>query len=92
MCGISPAVSLPTIAVRDTMSLQDQLIADAEAYCAQAGISKARLATIVAKDGKFFVRLGRGGSCTLAMYERFQAFFSENGMTKSSVMAPGNTP
>jgi hypothetical protein len=77
--GDFTATYLPTYSVREKpMDLRSKLIADAERYCASAGISKARLATIVAKDGKFFVRLEKGGDCTLGMYERFQAFFAEH--------------
>lgn len=57
-------------------TLKAKLIADAEAHCARVGISKARLATIVAKDGKFFTRIEAGGGCTTDMYERFQAYFA----------------
>jgi hypothetical protein len=56
-------------------TLKEKLIADAEAHCARTGMSKARLATIVSKDGKFFTRIEAGGGCTIDMYERFQTFF-----------------
>jgi hypothetical protein len=41
-------------------------------------MSKARLATIVANDGKFFSRLEAGGGFTTRMYERFLAYFAAN--------------
>lgn len=61
----------------ENISLRDKLIADAEAYCERRGISLARLATIVANDGKFFVRLKAGGDCATRVYERFQQHFQE---------------
>jgi hypothetical protein len=67
-----------------TSPLRDKLIADAEAFCAQAGISKARLATIVANDGKFFTRIEGGKDCTLGMYERFQRYFRERATGKDA--------
>lgn len=57
------------------MTLKEQLLEAAETYCRRTGKSKARLATIVANDGKFFDRLEAGGDCTTGMYERFMAFF-----------------
>ena len=63
------------------MDLRSNLLAEADRYCEAAKISKARLATIVAKDGKFFTRLDAGGDCTLSMYERFMKFFSAANTT-----------
>lgn len=60
------------------MDLKTDLLARAEAYCAATGISKARLATKVANDGKFFTRIENGGGFTTRMYERFVAFFAAN--------------
>ena len=59
-----------------TMDLKSQLIAAAEAYCARTGMSKARLATIIANDGKFFDRLDAGGTVTLPTFERIMAYFA----------------
>ena len=61
------------------MTLRDQLLAAAEAHCRAHRISKARLATIVANDGKFFARLARGGDFTARTYERFMAYFARYG-------------
>ena len=62
-----------------------KLVADllrrAQAYCERTGMSKARLATIVAKDGKFFDRIEDGenpGDCTTRMYERFIEYFDHH--------------
>jgi len=57
------------------MDLKSALIAAADRYCETAEISKARLATLVANDGKFFQRIESGGGLTLKMYERFMAYF-----------------
>ncbi len=58
------------------MDLTAELLAKAELHCERAGISKARLATIVVNDGKFFDRVAAGGSLTVKTYERFMAFFA----------------
>ena len=60
------------------MDLKQELISAAGAYCDQAGISKARLATIVANDGKFFERIEGGGGFTVSTFERFMAYFRDN--------------
>lgn len=59
------------------MDLTAQLLAKADAYCARTGLSKATLASKVARDGKFFDRIGRGSTLTVKMYERFMAFFAD---------------
>lgn len=58
------------------MTLKAQLLKDAEDFCRQRGISRARLATIVVNDGKFFDRIERGGAFTTRTYERFQEYFA----------------
>lgn len=58
------------------MSLKQTLIEAAERHCRQHGISKARLASIVVNDGKFFDRIERGGGFTAETYERFMAHFA----------------
>lgn len=60
------------------MDLKAELLTAAETYCADRGISEARLATIVAKDGKFFKRVRSGGGLTVEMYERFMRHFAEH--------------
>lgn len=59
------------------MALRDELIGAADAFCAAHNISKARLATIVANDGKFFRQLEQGRDCTLRVFERFQQVFED---------------
>jgi hypothetical protein len=41
------------------------------------GRSPARLATIVANDGKLFDRLAGGATCTIATFERFIVFLRD---------------
>jgi hypothetical protein len=53
------------------MSLKEQLIKSADRFCKEHGISRARLATIVVNDGKFFRLLEEGRDCTINSYERF---------------------
>lgn len=60
------------------MTLRDKLLQDASDFCDKRGISEARLATIVANDGKFFNRVRGGGEFTTATYEKFQAYFAAN--------------
>lgn len=57
------------------IDIKQQLLSDAADFCAKTGLSKARLATIVVNDGKFFARLERGGGFTAATYEKFMAYF-----------------
>ena len=59
------------------MTLKDQLLNDADSFCERRGMSRARLATIVVNDGKFFDRIERGGGFTVATYEKFMAFFAK---------------
>lgn len=58
------------------MNLKQDLIDAAEAHCLAKQISKARLATIVINDGKFFNRIEDGGTFTVATYEKFMAYFA----------------
>lgn len=60
------------------MDLTADLLAKADDYCATAKISRARLATLVANDGKFFDRVEAGGGLTIKMFERFMAYFREH--------------
>lgn len=60
------------------MDLKAELLTEADTYCSTAKISRARLATIVANDGKFFDRIEGGGGLTIKMYERFKRFFREH--------------
>jgi hypothetical protein len=66
------------------LDLKADLIARADAYCEATGRSKARLATIVANDGKFFDRIASGGGMTTRMYERFLAYFATNPAPEKS--------
>jgi hypothetical protein len=52
------------------MDLKASLLTIAEAYCRETGMSKARLATLVANDGKFFARVEGGGGFTVQTFER----------------------
>ncbi len=60
------------------MTLRERLLEEAETFCAATGMSKARLATIVVNDGKFFDRIEAGGDCTTGTFERFQTHFAAN--------------
>lgn len=59
------------------MNLMQHLHALTALWTQATGRSSARLATRVAKDGKFFDRLASGGTPTIAVYERFIAFFRD---------------
>ncbi len=58
------------------MTLREQLLQEAKTFCASAGISEARLATIVVNDGKFFDRIKAGGDFTTGTLEKFRAHFA----------------
>lgn len=58
--------------------LTAELLRAAAAHCKQTGISRARLATIVINDGKFFERVEAGGGLTVRTYEKFMAYFAEH--------------
>lgn len=60
------------------MTVKERLIQEAEAYCRRAGITRARLATVVMNDNKFFSRLEKGGGFTVTTYERFMRFFADH--------------
>ena len=67
-----------------SMKLKEQLLNAAQKYCDRSGMSKARLATIVVNDGKFFVRLEGGGGCTIETYERVIAYLDKHMPPKPS--------
>lgn len=58
------------------MELKAQLVEAATEYARRRGVSLARVAYLALNDGKFFVRLEAGGSCTLETYERFMAWLA----------------
>ncbi len=68
------------------MTLKATLIDAAERHCRLAGISKARLASIVVNDGKFFDRIERGGSFTAKTYERFMAHFARADARRTAAL------
>ena len=51
------------------MDLKATLLAVANSYCAATDMSKARLATLIANDGKFFDRIEAGGGFTVRTFE-----------------------
>lgn len=60
------------------MTLIDRLLRLSALWAAASDRSTARLATIVANDGKILDRLEGGATCTVATYERFLGFFRES--------------
>ncbi|PKR56373.1 hypothetical protein [Thalassospira lohafexi] len=61
----------------ESKTLREKLIEDAEAFCAEQGISKSHLARVVMNHGGFFKRLEEGGDCATGAYEKFQSVFSD---------------
>lgn len=59
------------------MTLIDRLRRLAELWGSAQGKELSTLGTQVAKDGKFFGRLADGKGCTIALFERFLAFFRD---------------
>lgn len=68
------------------MTLKATLIKAAERHCRLTGISKARLASIVVNDGKFFDRIERGGGFTADTYERFMAHFARADARRAAAL------
>jgi hypothetical protein len=60
------------------MTLREHLLSASHKYSEQRGIALATLASLVAKDGKFFARISAGGDCSTGMYERFLKYFADN--------------
>lgn len=69
------------------MTLKEELLREAETFCAATGMSKARLATIVVNDGKFFDRIEAGGDCTTGTLEKFQAHFARKASGETANIA-----
>lgn len=55
----------------------DQLILLADTWASSNNRSKARLATIVVNDGKFFKRIAASENCNLVTFEKFLNFFRD---------------
>lgn len=70
------------------MDLTGELLSASAAYCARTGMSRARLATIVINDGKFFDRIERGGGLTVKTFEKFMAYFAEHPAEASADAEP----
>ena len=74
------------------MDLKSDLLTVADCYCAATGMSKARLATILANDGKFFERIEGGGGFNIRRFEDSMRWLSEhwpdNVKWPGSVMRP----
>jgi hypothetical protein len=63
--------------------LTNHLLTSADDFCRRTGMSKARLATIVINDGKFFDRIVSGGGLTVKTYEKFMAHFAAEAKKSS---------
>lgn len=60
------------------MNLRTILLAQADAYCAAHGITRARLGLMVMNDNKFFDQIENGGrGFTTTTFDKFQTFFSQ---------------
>jgi len=66
------------------------LIKISQRYSRARNISLARLGYLAAKDGKFFARLERGGSCTLRTAGKVLQYLSDNW--PSNLKWPSNIP
>lgn len=60
------------------MDLRSELIRQADAYCEEHHISRARLGVLVMNDNKFFDRITgeNAGGFTVKTFEKFQRFFA----------------
>jgi hypothetical protein len=70
------------------MDLRAQILVAADDWCRATGRSKARLATIVMNDGKFFLRIERGAGFTIRTHERFMKFFAAEKARLARVQQP----
>jgi len=66
------------------------LIKISQRYSRAKKISLSRLGYLTAKDGKFFARLEKGGSCTLRTAQRLIQYLSDNW--PSNLKWPSNIP
>ncbi len=57
------------------------IVKQAEAYCAHTGKTLSTVGSYAVRDGKFFLRLGNGGGCTLRTAKRVIEWFSDNWPT-----------
>jgi hypothetical protein len=60
------------------MDYRTQLLTLAAAYSGATHRSEARLATLVANDGKFFARIRDGASCSVDTYLKSKSWFADN--------------
>lgn len=60
------------------MDYRTQLLTLCSAYAARTGLSEARIATLVANDGKFFRGIRGERSCTVDTYLKVQGWFGAN--------------
>lgn len=72
------------------MDLKSDLLAIADRYCDATGMSKARLATILANDGKFFDRIEAGGGFTVRRFEDSMRWLSDHW--PSEISWPSDIP
>lgn len=60
------------------MTLRDQLLLTADAYCAFTGMSRSRLSTILLSGGKRLDMIRAGGDIGTARYESAMLWLSAN--------------
>jgi hypothetical protein len=60
------------------MTLREALLLTCDRYAGSAGLSSARVSTIVFRDGKAIDRIRRGGDIATATYERALQWFSDH--------------
>lgn len=60
------------------MDYRSELICLAEAMSAATGRSEARIANLARRDGRFFVRLREGSTCSVDTLHTLRQWFSDN--------------
>lgn len=60
------------------MTLRDQLLTTAGAYCAATGMSRSRLSTIIFSGGRRLQQIDEGGDVSTSKFEESMQWFSEN--------------
>ena len=60
------------------MDYRTELITLAEIYCAQMKRSEARVANLAGRDGRFFIRIRAGKSCSVDTLHHVRQWFSDH--------------
>jgi hypothetical protein len=71
---------------------QDPFLADAERYCAAAGIKLSTLGLYAVGNSRFFANLKAGRPCLTSTLERVRRYMQENPRPEPTTAAPADRP